>query len=198
MNLECQKIEKITQFINKLRENIQEGLKILDEIDQNVRFVKIKNYNYSISSLGEVRNDKTKKMLKPVGCKNGYLQVDLCNNEGRKTVYIHKLVAKAFIDNPENKPIIDHIDNDKTNNKVSNLRYATVKENSWNAKLSKKNTTGYKGVVFNKKANKYVSYICENGKNKHLGIFKTIEEAKAARQKKALELFGEFINECEK
>ena len=67
-----------------------------------------------------------------------------------------------------------------------------------NSKLSSKNTSNHKGVSFDKQMNKYKAYIKINGKNKHLGYFDNIEEAVNARVKKAKELFGEYINSCEK
>ena len=60
---------------------------------------------------------------------SGYLQVGIGS---RKTAYVHKLVARAFIPNPENKPCVDHIDGNKYNNRVENLRWVTIKENNNN------------------------------------------------------------------
>ena len=60
----------------------------------------------------------------------GYLVVKLCKNNIRSNKKIHRLVAQAFIPNPENKPQVNHIDEDKTNNMVSNLEWMTAKENT--------------------------------------------------------------------
>ena len=67
----------------------------------------------------------------------GYLQVFLSGS--RKTAYVHRLVARAFIPNPENKPTVDHIDGDRTNNNLTNLRWATQKENNNNPNTRYKN-----------------------------------------------------------
>ena len=74
-------------------------------------WIKVKGYkNYSINENGEVRNDNTNQIKAQRLSNKGYYIVDLWeNNKGRKMA-IHRLVAEAFIPNPENKPCIDHID----------------------------------------------------------------------------------------
>jgi len=94
-------------------------------------FRKIKGYpNYSVSDYGRIRNDKTGRILKPQKNTCGYLQVDLHKNGVRKSQKVHRLVANAFIPNPENKRTVNHIDGIKANNFVSNLEWATQSENS--------------------------------------------------------------------
>lgn len=78
-----------------------------------------------------------KKGLKPLVDSKGYLYIDLRNNDGtRRCPKVHRLVALAFIENPENKPQINHIDGDKTNNAVSNLEWVTNQENRTHAIIS--------------------------------------------------------------
>lgn len=93
-------------------------------------WVNIKDYNnYQVSSLGRVRNKRTHKILKPAVNSYGYHRVNLYNTQGMKSKFVHRLVAEAFISNYEHKQEINHIDEDKSNNHVSNLEWSTRTEN---------------------------------------------------------------------
>lgn len=87
---------------------------------------------YLVSEMGEVKSLRSKKDLKPNEDKSGYLYYVLSVNGERKTVKAHRLVALAFIPNPDGKPSIDHIDGNRKNNSASNLRWVTCKENTNN------------------------------------------------------------------
>lgn len=89
---------------------------------------------YEVSNLGNVRNKETLNVLKPQTNRYGYLQVNLyvCGHSTRKMKTVHRLVAEAFIPNPENKPFIDHINTIRTDDRVENLRWVTAKENNLN------------------------------------------------------------------
>ena len=89
--------------------------------------------------------------------------------------------------------MIDHIDNNPSNNNVKNLRWATSKDNLANQGKRENNKSGFKGVsLTNKPTNKYRAQININGKLKHLGYFKTAEEASQVYEAKAREIHGEF------
>ena len=107
------------------------------------------------------------------------------------------MVAEAFLLNPEKKKCVDHIDNNKHNNKLINLRFGTSQENNMNASLSCKNTSGTKGAGWNKKSMKWTAQICINGKVINLGSFINKEDAINIRIQRAKNEFGEFINKCE-
>lgn len=93
---------------------------------------------------------------------------------------------------------MDHINNNRLNNNVCNLGWATRSENNFNNSISKRNTSGIKGVSYDKRDKKWRAKIQINGKEKHLGYYNSLEEAKTVRQQKAKELFGEYLNSCEK
>ena len=79
--------------------------------------------NYEVSNFGNVRNSIKNKLMTISIRKNGYCVVKLSNNEISKECKVHRLVAKAFIDNPNNLPHINHKDENKTNNHISNLEW---------------------------------------------------------------------------
>lgn len=99
---------------------------------------KIADYdNYSVSDKGRVRNDDTGRILKQTANKKGYLRIDLCANGKQITKFVHRLIAIEFIENPYNKPEVDHVDNNKQNNSIENLRWATSSENNYNKDCSR-------------------------------------------------------------
>ena len=154
--------------------------------------------NYAVSSFGNVKNTKTGRILKGRNvC--GYLQVVLYEDGlAKKSYLVHRLVACAFIDNPDDKQCVDHKNNDRTNNNISNLRFATTKENSQNRILSSNNTSKVKGVSFNKRANKWRAHIRIDGILIHIGYYDDLDDAKTARINRANQAFGIHTNACEK
>lgn len=88
----------------------------------------INGYDYSVSSLGRIRNNRTGRILKGVPNTFGYLQVFLYKNGRPKRFTIHQLVASYFLPDQMGKEL-NHINEDKLNNRVENLEYITHKEN---------------------------------------------------------------------
>lgn len=152
---------------------------------------------YEVSSMGNVRNKKTHTVLKGGPCQ-GYIYVTLVNDSGRKSFRVHRLVAMAFIDNPLNKPIVDHKNNNRSDNRVENLRWVTSAENGVNTKMYKNNTSGYKGIYYDETFQKWVVRICRGGRCVYFDMFDSAEEAVVGRIDKLKEISGdEYINEGE-
>ena len=98
---------------------------------------------YQVSNQGRVKSFKWNKerFLKPSMDKDGYLLVTLCAGGKPKTLKVHRLVCEAFHENPDNKPQVNHINEDKTDNRACNLEWCTCKQNvnhgSRNERVSK-------------------------------------------------------------
>ena len=91
----------------------------------------IKNYEglYAVTPEGEVYSYKSKKFLKPGVNHKGYLFVNLCKNGKVKCCRVHRLIAMAYLPNPENLPQVNHKDENKTNNCLQNLEWCDNKYN---------------------------------------------------------------------
>lgn len=88
--------------------------------------------DYSVSDEGLVRNDKTNYILKN-SIQQGYCHVTIYINKKAKRMRVHRLVAEAFIPNPDNKPYVNHKDGIRSNNKIDNLEWTTPSENTQHA-----------------------------------------------------------------
>ena len=174
-------------------------IELLNQLLEYTIWMPIKGYeNYEISICGSVRNIKTKKLLKPGISSNGYYIVDLYKMQKHKKFKVHRLVAIHFIPNIRNDDFVDHINGEKLDNTISNLRWCTCQQNQFNKKVYKQSTTGIKGVVWIESIKKWRAKIGYNKRTIYLGSFTNIDDAIKARKEMAAELFGEFINSCEK
>ena len=164
---------------------------------ENNNLVDIPNYEelYKFDTeLNKVYSNKYNRYLKNCLDNYGYYLVSLYKN-GKVTTYrIHQLVY--MINNPTEDITgfqLDHIDNDRTNNKIENLRKCSQSDNQSNTKTQKNNkSTGYKNIT-KTKWNTYVFKLIKNG-IKYTTTFKTIEEAIEHRNRVVLEKCGEFAN----
>jgi hypothetical protein len=145
------------------------------------------NLEYKDGNLFWTKTFGRKIKGKKAGCPNkGYVMVGLNGklySAHRIIFFMHKGFCPQFI---------DHIDGNRSNNKIENLRPATINENARNSKKPSHNTSGYKGVCWDKNRNKWMAHITINNKFKSLGRFDEIESARLAYANAAKKYFGEF------
>lgn len=103
--------------------------------------------NYDVSNFGNIRNNSTGKYLR-LSAKGGYYHVSLTNENTCKTFKVHRLVAFAFIENPENKSDVNHKDKNKLNNHLTNLEWMTRRENNIHRCLGVKITSNKNKPLF--------------------------------------------------
>ncbi|MBZ3643535.1 HNH endonuclease [Enterococcus faecium] len=111
---------------------------------------------YEISNLGKIKSNfrqgSTTDFLKISNNGNGYMMVRLCKNGKAKKYYLHRLLAQTFIDNPEDKPQVNHINENRSDNRLENLEWVTQKENNnhgnhnLNSAISKRSGKAKKNV----------------------------------------------------
>jgi len=130
--------------------------------------------NYLIYPDGRVYSKKNNIFLKPK-IDNGYHRIKLCKGK-HKFYFIHRLVAKYYIPNTENKSFVDHIDRNTLNNDISNLRWVTYSENNLNKGTQKNNTSGHKNISYNKSRLLW-KYDKRVNQSKCIRFFKTKTEA---------------------
>ena len=153
---------------------------------------------YQVSDLGRVKSLKRiidrshgkkltveERILKPYVMRLGYIQYKLSKNGNPKSYQAHSLVAIAFLNHKPNghSLVVDHIDNNPSNNKLNNLQVITQRENCSKDKKGK-----YVGVFLDKKANKWYAQIYIKPKKIHLGYFNTDIEAHNSYQNKLKEI----------
>ena len=144
------------------------------------RWAAIEGYpRYEISDHGRVRRQHSEDYLQRTISRDGYLRIRLCCDGRGRTFLVHRLVAIAYIPNPNNLPFVDHISRDRGDCCWTNLRWATASDNLRNArKLNQNAASKFKGVRWEKRQQKWIASIKIDGKNKWLGTF--ADEASAA------------------
>lgn len=126
--------------------------------------------------------------------KLGYLRAKITRGSFSGYVSVHRICF--FIGNGYLPEVVDHIDGDVTNNKLSNLRASDFRRNTWNRLGNKKTETGYKGVKVIKKngrINGYTAWIGHNGEREYLGFFSNPEAARDAYLKRESQLRSEYV-----
>lgn len=131
---------------------------------------------YRVSNLGKVESLRNNIILKQSPTKDGYLAVGLCNGK-TKTCRAHRLVAIAFIPNPDNLPEVNHIDGNKTNNSVDNLEWVTPLENTHHAIRTGLIPDGF-----------------YQGKGKHVGKWMEKNRSKPVRQIKGEKVIATYAS----
>ena len=144
-------------------------------------------YNYKVYENGDIWSNSKKKLLIPY-INNNYYRLNLWIDKKSVGKYVHQIVAICYIPNPDNKPEVDHINSkEKTNNNVSNLRWATNSEQIHNQGLRCDNKTGKRGVSRTKDG--WLAQFTDKKitKKKH---FKSFDKAVAKRKEWELEHFS--------
>lgn len=151
-------------------------------------FIKIPYFPYWINPEGRVHNGKIQ--LQTYKINSGYLCIDLYNEAGKTKFLLHRLVASMFVDNPLNKPIVNHIDGNKLNVHASNLEWCTNSENILHARntglnpynlptlgIKKGKGSKYFNVVYDKARDKWIGVVRHDKKNYMQKRFDTEKEA---------------------
>ena len=160
--------------------------------------------SYEVSNMGNVKRTSMlrhehysntyqlvnkERTVVPFDNGNGYKVVGLPVDGKCKNFYVHRLVALAFIPNPTNKPVINHKDHDRSNNKASNLEWMTHQENTdYSAELMchPRSSSIMRGIRL--RGNYYEVGIYHKGKSVYVGRFDTLDQAIEARDKKDVEI----------
>jgi len=143
--------------------------------------------NYLIYEDGRVYNKKFNRPLKAINSKKGYRNLWLSHNGIKKLHKIHRLVAIHYIPNPQNLPVVDHIDRNTLNNHISNLRWVSFQGNSHNQKKMPHSIAKGVRISPNGKYRAYISFVNKetNQRDSYSKTFPTLEEA--IRHRKMLE-----------
>jgi hypothetical protein len=147
------------------------------------------SYNPNTGVFVRLHERMNRSIGKPTGSLTalGYIIIGIYGGK----YYAHRL-AWFWVHGEWPESLVDHIDGNKTNNKIINLRLATHGQNLSNSKVSIKNTSGFKGVVFQPESGNWIAKIKVNYDGYHLGSFKTKIEAAMAYDEAAIKYFGPF------
>jgi hypothetical protein len=129
-------------------------------------------------------------------CSHGYAATSVTFHNGEKwtgtTFYLHRWIWDSWANRSLGGLQIDHINGDKLDNRLENLRVATNSQNQCNNRVRKDSSSKFKGVYYSKSKHKYRAHIYANGKSIHLGFYTDPLEAAKAYDQAAIHYFGEF------
>jgi transposase len=185
-----QEVEQILKRINK----VLKGKPLVKERHDNHMIVTIKGYEIVIDNddFGKISNyswhilSGSQKKAGKIYCQ-AFVKKSMVERGKREYMLLHRHIMNA----PKDMDV-DHINGNTLDNRKNNLRLCTESENAFNRGKSKTNTSGYKGVSWNKHLKKWNATICKKEKNIHLGYYNTPQEAHAAYCEAAKTLHGEF------
>ncbi|TXK26546.1 hypothetical protein FVR03_21730 [Pontibacter qinzhouensis] len=153
---------------------------------------------YQVSNFGRVKSlkfNKVKMLILTLDAA-GYPRTGLSVNGKYKSYKVHRIVAQVFIPNPDNKPFLDHINGNRADNRIENLRWVSHRENGRNQTVhrSNKGTSKFYGVSWHTRDEIWISQIKIGYQNLYLGCFKQEEDAAKAYDKALEELGLEPVN----
>ena len=155
-------------------------------------FEDLKDYEklYKINKNGEIWSCFFNRVLSLSTDRDGYSRFNLNKDNKQKSVFTHRIVAKQFIPNPDNLPSVDHIDRNRLNNNVTNLRWVSLRQNQ----LNKKNNNKHPYIYWSNSKNKYRIKITIKRKNVYNSYHKELDQAILVRD--AAMILLDFPNDC--
>lgn len=152
-------------------------------------YIILRNARREIVGEAIICKEDVEKISNHIWCLNsvGYVVTASKIKEEKSVLLLHRLIL-----HPKDSEIVDHIDNNPLNNKKENLRIVSKSQNGMNSRTPSNNTSGVKGVSWDKKSNKWHAYIKINYKRINLGYFKKLDDASRAREKAEEKYFKEF------
>lgn len=153
---------------------------ILENPIENWKAVKGYETLYEVSDLGGIKSLTYNKIMKPILKKWGYLNISLYKNKESRTFRVHRLILITFVENVNNYPVVNHINGNKSDNRVCNLEWVTESENNTHRYIGKQKSSKYTGVQWHKATNKWLAKYKLNQKATHLGVFENEYDAHMA------------------
>ena len=137
---------------------------------------------------GQIYKKGSKKPFGHFDKRVGYIRCRV----NKKSLLVHRIIYAMFNGDVMPEHDVDHVDRDKLNNRIENLRPATRGQNVVNSKVRSDNPYGYKGVTYHKASGKYAAQTMKDQVRIHIGLFDTPEQAATAYNQKIEELFGDY------